>query len=83
MLMYGESAMLAELKRRPPTFVALVHRDTREYGVQFFGRDYARDIVQWVREEYEPVALEGAMPFSGPDFGILIARRRAAQAAGP
>jgi hypothetical protein len=83
MLMYGESAMLAELKRRPPTFVALVHRDTREYGAQFFGRDYARDIVQWVREEYEPVALEGAMPFSGPDFGILIARRRAAQAAGP
>jgi hypothetical protein len=81
MRMYGEETMLDELSRRPPAFVAIVHRPAPEYGAATFGEEYARAIAGWVGQAYVPVALEGAMPFAGNDFGVLILRRR--DTAGP
>ena len=87
MMIYGERAMLADLAARPPTFVAVVHRVAREYsaGPQKggysvadpgrFGTEYGQAIARWIRENYHPVLLAGAMPFESDEFGVLLLRR--------
>ncbi len=84
LLMFGAGDVLAALRARPPDVVALVHRDDSEYGVRFFGQDYARRIGSWIRRAYRPVLRIGARPFRGPRFGILLLRRRSSSpATGP
>ena len=87
MMIYGERAMLAELAARPPTFVAVVHRVAREYGAGpqaggysvadagRFGTEYGHEFARWLRENYHPILLAGAMPFESDEFGALLLRR--------
>jgi len=58
-LMFGEAAMLAELRANPPDRVVLVHRVTAEYGTPLFGRDYGRELAAWVASRYAPVQTFG------------------------
>ena len=51
--------------------VALVHKDTREYGREF-GRDYGRRLMAWVSARYEQAALYGAQPLTDGRFGVAI-----------
>lgn len=76
MVLFGEANILADLQAHPPDWIVLVHKDTREFGSRFFGRDYARSLRDWVDREYRPVHGIGAMPLQGDDFGMLILRRR-------
>ena len=77
---FGEAAMVAALDEHPPDLVVIVHRDTSEYGVGFFGRDprYGPQIMDWVARRYETAALIGSEPLVGPEFGIKILRQRGA-----
>ena len=61
-MIFGEDRILEDLRAQPPDYVALVHRDTREYGLPLFGTHYAPRLLEWVREDYEPVARVGAPP---------------------
>ena len=72
---YGEERMLAALRAAPPDYVALVHKDTREYGVRFFGHDYGRRLYAWIRRNYREVATFGARPLHDQRFGIALLRR--------
>jgi len=72
---YGEERMLAALRATPPDYVALVHKDTREYGVRFFGRDYGQRVYAWIRRNYREVATFGARPLRDGRFGIALLRR--------
>jgi hypothetical protein len=72
---YGEDRVLASFAAHPPDYVALVHKDTSEYGPRFFGRDYGQKIYTWVRAHYQEVALAGARPFEQERFGILLLKR--------
>lgn len=74
--MYGEERMLDAVKRSPPRFIALVDKDTSEYGPQYFGRDYGVLMMSWMKKAYEPAVLAGHPPFSGQGFGILLVERR-------
>ncbi|MEE9614544.1 MAG: glycosyltransferase family 39 protein [Thermodesulfobacteriota bacterium] len=74
-VMFGEERMLAAFEERPPDYVLMVHRDTSEYGYEFFGRDYGLKLYSWATDNYEPVSQIGATPFQGKDFGVLIMRR--------
>jgi hypothetical protein len=78
---FGEDELLGALQRDPPALVALVHRDTSEFGARFFGRDYAQRTMQWLRARYAPQATVGDVPLQ-PEarFGIQVLRRRAAEA---
>lgn len=76
MTMFGEDRLLAAFRAQPPDYIALVHRDTSEFGVPFFGRDYARRINSWITDAYDPVFQAGATPFRDTRFGILLLRRR-------
>lgn len=76
-LIFGEAAMLDALERTTPDWIALVHKDTREYGVRFFGRDFGRSIFAWIQRAYEPVEKLGGRPFAPETpFGVQLLRRK-------
>ena len=63
--------------RHPPDLVALSHKDTREYGVAFFGQGYGQQLYGWVEANYRPIALFGDPPLQpGSRFGIRLLERR-------
>lgn len=76
MAVFGESTILDSLRARPPDWIILVHKDTSEFKARFFGKDYARQIGDWVRANYREVRTIYARPFVDDRFGILILRRR-------
>lgn len=74
---YGEETMLRDLDASPPDTVVLLHRDTTEHGVRFFGEP-ARPggrIRQWIRDRYVRRHLIGAEPLVSEAFGIEILGR--------
>ena len=73
----GEAAIVQSLQAHPPDFIALVHRDTEEFGYGGFGVDprYGREIMAWVSRHYVRVQRIGAEPFRDGRFGIVILRR--------
>jgi hypothetical protein len=77
MAMFGDADISADIQANPPDYVALVHRDTSEYGVPLFGRDYGQAVASWIRQHYDEVVLVGDRPLENPaGFGILLLRRR-------
>ncbi len=67
LLLFGESNMLASLKAHPPDYVFIVHKDTTEFGVRFFGTDYGKHLYPWIMTHYRqaPTPLDlGASPAS-------------------
>lgn len=73
---FGEQHILDDLEKSPPRFVLVVDKRTAEYGVPWFGRDYARELWSFFAQGYEPVWQHGAPPLSGRGFGVLLAERR-------
>jgi hypothetical protein len=79
LLIFGEDSILAAFQAHPPDLIALTHKDTREYGVGFFGRGYGRILYRWVTTHYQPVERFGDPPLA-PDsrFGVVLLERRRA-----
>ena len=71
---FGEQTMLSAYEKNPPDYVVLIQRDSSEYGVRYFGQQkgYGLDVMEWVRQNYEPVELIGAEPLQTGAFGIKI-----------
>lgn len=80
-LLFGEDQILGDFERNPPDYVALVQKRTLEYGLPFFGVDYARGLRAFVDRHYRVVSQIGDVPFL-PDttFGITLHRRIAPKA---
>lgn len=78
LLMFGEGHVISGLASHPPDYILLAHKYTAEYGYNFFGRDYAISLMDWIQANYEFAALSGQEPFRERDkFGILVVRRNA------
>ncbi len=75
-MMFGEGPMLAAFAGHPPDLIALVDKDTSEYGFRAFGEDYGRDLVNWIAVNYRETAHFGHPPLAGKGFGILLLKRR-------
>jgi hypothetical protein len=75
LMLFGEDSMVESFKTHPPDLIALVHKDTSELGFQFFGRDYGRQLGDWIRENYRPWCQIGAEPLKTDEFGILLLER--------
>jgi hypothetical protein len=73
---YGETSILKLLKKQPPDFILLVHSLVLEFGKGFFGSDptNGKQIMDWVKENYQPVLLLGAEPLQDNNFGIKLLR---------
>ena len=76
LLLWGEDTILSELRQSPPDVVAIVHKDTSEYGAARFGRDYGERIWAWIENTYERKAVFGANPLASSRFGIAIMERK-------
>ena len=74
----GEQRILTDLQTTPPTYVAIVYHDFLEFGTRFFGRDFGKDIYQWVLKDYDSIKLIGKDPVKGEGFGIHLYKLRAA-----
>jgi hypothetical protein len=74
---YTPARVAAAYRAAPPDFVLLVHKDTAEFGARAFGRDYARELGDFLAEAYEPVAHLGAEPFTSAQFGMKLLKHRA------
>ena len=78
-VIFGEPRMLAAFQQSPPDWIVLTHKDTREYGVGFFGTGYGRVLYAWVHENYEPVKRFGDPPLEPRSkFGAALWKRRSA-----
>jgi hypothetical protein len=78
---FGET-ILESLQQKPPDFVLLVERSTMEYGYGYFGRDYAAEVLDWIRQNYVEISQIGKKPLSGEGFGVVIMKRMSSQPKG-
>jgi hypothetical protein len=70
--MFDERRIVARFDADPPDYVILFHRNTAEYGVPVFGRDYAKDLYSWVVGHYRPLAVYGRDPLSEDGEGLIL-----------
>ncbi|HTV62812.1 MAG TPA: hypothetical protein VMH30_09615 [Verrucomicrobiae bacterium] len=77
----GPQMMTAAFEQHPPDYVFLVERDSSEFGVGYFGSSgFGADVMQWIRQNYQPIRLFGDEPLKNGKFGVEILKRRAARA---
>ena len=73
---WGEDRIKRSFREHPPDFIALVQIDSSEFGYRFFGKDYGRELLNWIESNYKEVVLAGARPFIDDQFGILLLERK-------
>ncbi len=76
-LLFGESRILKSIQEKRPDYIAMVHVESGEFGVSYFGVDFrfGARIMQWVRENYTEMVIFGDRPLLHPGFGIMILER--------
>ena len=67
LIVFGEERIVESFRAAPPDIVFLAHKNTSEYGVPWFGRDYGQKLFGWLTSEYRPVAL-----FGDPPLGLQL-----------
>jgi hypothetical protein len=69
--LFGEEEILADLRAQPAAALALVHKDTSEYGFPLFGIDYGEKIIRWAQRRYQYDWSWGEQPLQpGTRFGV-------------
>lgn len=72
----GDDLIISEFSRAQIDYIAIVGRDTSEYGFSFFGVDYAVKLAAWIRQNYREVGYFVAEPFTPGKFGIALFKKR-------
>ncbi len=77
LLTFGEENIVKNFTIHSPDYILLIHKNTSDYGVGFFGADprNGKKIMKWVRENYHPIALFGSEPLVNNKFGIKIMKK--------
>lgn len=73
-LTFGESVIQRTFEMAPPDYILLVHKDTTEYGVPYFGSDLrnGQAIMDWIGRRYTTVEVIGRTPLREGGYGIAI-----------
>jgi hypothetical protein len=75
-IMFTEERLLKALKAHPPDLIVGMPRDTTEYGLAQFGRDYNQALNLWVINEYDPMfRISDSLPGAGA-FSITVFQRK-------
>src|SRR5262249_39578064 len=74
---FGQEKMTADFENSSPDYVVLVHRDSLDFAVKYFGQEqrFGLKLLQWIEANYEPVCLIGNEPLQNSLFGIKILKR--------
>ena len=74
MLTFGEGVIQRAFEQAPPDYILLVHRDTAEYGMPYFGSDprYGQEIMRWIGSHYTAVDVIGKTPLQQGGYGIAV-----------
>jgi hypothetical protein len=74
---FGQDNMISAFENNCPDYVMLIHRDSFDYGVKFFGQEekFGLKLMQWIEANYQPVYLVGNEPLRNSLFGIKILKR--------
>ncbi len=77
---FGQENMTAAFQNNSPDYIMLIHRDSFDYGVKYFGQEerFGLKLMQWIDANYEPVCLIGNEPLRNSLFGIKILKRTSA-----
>lgn len=71
-----EDEIIADMESKHLGYIALVQRETSEYGPAVFGWDYARKFGSYIAKNYILYKQFGAFPFTSPKFGIALFKRK-------
>jgi hypothetical protein len=73
-LTFGESVIQHAFEKTPPDYILLVHKDTSEYGMPYFGSDprYGQEIMRWIGSRYTQVEVIGRTPLQKGGYGIAV-----------
>jgi hypothetical protein len=74
LLTFGEGVIQRRFEMAPPEYILLVHKDTTQYGVPYFGSDprNGQAIMEWIGRRYTPVEVIGRTPLRDGGYGIAI-----------
>jgi hypothetical protein len=78
LIIFGETPILQAFKNHPPDYIILIHKNTKEYGLGFFGTtlDNGKNIMEWVNDNYMPILHILASPLEDNHFGIKVLKWR-------
>jgi hypothetical protein len=78
LIIFGENSIVRAFQNQAPDFIILIHKDTREYGADFFGKNpsYGKLTMDWISSHYTPVRQILAEPLKDHHFGIKVMRRK-------
>ena len=79
----GEQRVLKDLQATPPTYIVIVYHDFLEFGTRFFGKDFGKEIYQWISEDYASFKIIGKDPVKGEGFGIHLYKLKTASSIQP
>jgi hypothetical protein len=71
-----EQDLIHDVAAKRVEYVAVVQRKADEYGAPDFGKDYATSLAGYIDKAYSLCAQFGPMPFSGPEFGVALYKRK-------
>lgn len=73
-----EEALVRELDRHPPDWVAIVSIDLRDHGIERYGEvpGNGQQIMRWLHEHYDGEASVGGDPLDVRQRGAILLRHR-------
>lgn len=71
------SAIVDELRSRPPYWVVIISRDLGEYRIERYGEkpESGKEILDWIDQNYKHVARFGGDPLDYREHGALLLRK--------
>jgi hypothetical protein len=74
---HGDARMLDAYVKGSPDYIVLVHRDSSDWKVDYFGKEtgYGHGLMRWVGTNYSTVWLLGNEPFQTNLFGVKLLKK--------
>ncbi|HEX9048782.1 MAG TPA: hypothetical protein VF988_17285, partial [Verrucomicrobiae bacterium] len=78
MTVFGQARMTECFKATPPDYVLIVELDESGLGHRYLGQPgFGRELMQWIKENYETMQVIGHEPMKNAGFGVKILKRLA------
>ena len=76
---FGEEKIISDFTDARVDYIVITARDCGEFGSKAFGVTYAQKFHAWILTNYDMVARFGPYPFTAPEFGTAIFKKKASK----